>query len=165
VAELLLYHAGWNFALNRQLGDPTFHPTVLTYFRDRLIEHQHSALVFAEVLEGLVEAGLVERRSKQRLDCTQVRGLLSRMSRLECMRETLRLALKELADSAAPFGRPAFWDELWERYVQTRLDYRTETSVLKLKMAQAGTDALRLLDWIGTLSNPQIAQGRQVQLA
>ena len=163
-AELLHYHAGWNFALNRQLGDPAFHPTVLTYFRDRLIEHEQSALVFAEVLAGLVEAGLVERRSKQRLDSTQVIGLLSRMSRLECMRETLRLALKELAESAGAFGRPAFWDELWERYVQTKLDYRTETSVLKLKMDQAGADVLRLLEWVGKLSNPQIAQGRQVQL-
>src|SRR5207253_970360 len=27
--ELLRYHAGWNFALNRQLGDPVFHPTSL----------------------------------------------------------------------------------------------------------------------------------------
>ena len=25
--EMLRYHAGWNFALNRQLGDPIFHPT------------------------------------------------------------------------------------------------------------------------------------------
>src|SRR3970282_1295299 len=27
--EMLRYHAGWNFALNRQLGDPEFHPTSL----------------------------------------------------------------------------------------------------------------------------------------
>jgi len=86
------------------------------------------------------------------------------MNRLECMRETLRLALKELGPSAASFARPAFWDELWERYVQSELDYRTAASVLQLKMDQAGADALRLLEWIGKLSDPQIAQGRQVQL-
>jgi transposase len=28
--DMLRYHAGWNFALNRQLGDPLFHPTTLT---------------------------------------------------------------------------------------------------------------------------------------
>ena len=124
-AEMLRYHAGWNFALSRQLGDPVFHATVLTYFRDRLIEHQHSALIFAQVLEGLVETGLVRRRCKQRLDATQVTGLLRHMSRLECVRETLRLALNELEETAPPFGRPAFWDELWERYVPSQLDYRT----------------------------------------
>jgi hypothetical protein len=163
-AEMLRYHAGWNFALNRQLGDLLFHATVLTYFRDRLIEHEHSALIFAQVLEGLVEAGLVKRRSKQRLDATQVLGLLRHMSRLECVRETLRLAVKELEESSARFARPAFWDELWERYVQSKLDYRTEASVLKLKMDQAGADALCLLEWVGKLSAPQIAQGHQVQL-
>ena len=27
--ELLRYHSGWNFALNRQLGDELFHPQAL----------------------------------------------------------------------------------------------------------------------------------------
>src|SRR5580700_8631580 len=31
--DLLRYHAGWNFALNRQLGEALFHPTTLSYFR------------------------------------------------------------------------------------------------------------------------------------
>jgi hypothetical protein len=106
----------------------------------------------------------VERRSKQRLDSTQIMGLLSRMSRLECMRESLRLALQELEDSSARFGRPAFWSQLWERYVQSKLDYRTEASVLRLKMDQAGADAWALLQWVGQLSDGQILQGRQVQL-
>src|SRR3974377_1086531 len=34
--ELLRYHAGWNFALNRQVGDPVFHPSSLVRFRHRL---------------------------------------------------------------------------------------------------------------------------------
>ena len=163
-AECIQYHAGWNFALNRQIGDRGFDPSVLSYFRSRLIAHEQSAVVFAEIVEGLVEAGLVERRSKQRLDSTQVMGLLSRMSRLECVRETLCLALRELAISAAGFGRPAHWEAWWDRYVHSHVDYRTEASVLKLKMDQAGADALALLDWIGQLSDPQIAQGPQVKL-
>ncbi len=42
--EMLRYHAGWNFALNRQLGDELFHPTTLVNFRNRLTEHRQSAL-------------------------------------------------------------------------------------------------------------------------
>src|SRR6266478_6345628 len=54
--EMLHYHAGWNFALNRQLGDPVFHPTSLVNFRNRLEEHQHSALGFKMILDALQEA-------------------------------------------------------------------------------------------------------------
>ena len=162
--ELLGYHAGWAFALNRTLGQETFHPTVLVNFRQRLIEHQQSALAFSAVLDGLVAEGLVDPRSKQRLDSTQMMGLLSRMSRLECVRETLRLTLQELESTSAQFGRPAFWNELWERYVQSKLDYRTQASQLKLKMEQAGADAVRLVEWVGQLSDPAIGKGQQVQL-
>jgi len=54
--ELLRYHAGWNFALNRQLGDPGFHPRSLVNFRHRLNEHQQSGLALQTVLDALVIA-------------------------------------------------------------------------------------------------------------
>jgi transposase len=162
--ELLRYHAGWIFALNRSLGDELFHPTVLVHFRDRLLAHQDSALVFGCLLEGLMAAGLVERRGKQRLDSLQVMGLVSRMSRLECVRETLRLALQELQESSVAFGRPLFWGKLWECYVANKLDYRAQAPVLQEKMNQAGLDGVQLLAWVKTLSDSKVAQGRQVQL-
>ena len=85
--EMLRYHAGWNFALNRQLGDEVFHPTSLVNFRHRLEEHQQSALGFTTILTALEEAGLVSRQSRQRLDSTQMFGRVARMSRLDCVRE------------------------------------------------------------------------------
>jgi hypothetical protein len=162
--ELARLHWGWCLALNQPLGEANFHPTTLSYFRSRVIEHQASSLAFSAILDGLVAEKLVEPRGKQRLDSTQMMGLLSRMSRLECVRETLRLALQELDASSARFGRPAFWNELQDRYLHSKLDYRCEVSVLKTKMEQAGADALRLLDWVGQLSDRTIAQGKQVQL-
>jgi len=54
---MLRYHGGWNFALNRQLGDELFHPTTLVNFRQRLEENQQSTLAFQVILDGLVEAG------------------------------------------------------------------------------------------------------------
>ena len=94
--ELLRYHAGWNFALNRQLGDGVFHPSSLVNFRHRLEDHGQSALGFTTILEALEEAGLVSRQSRQRLDSTQMFGRVAHMSRLDCVRESLRLALQEL---------------------------------------------------------------------
>src|SRR5260370_2076474 len=65
--EMLRYHAGWNFALNRQLGDAVFHPISLVNFRNRLEEHDQSALGFKTILEGLEAAGLASRQSRQPL--------------------------------------------------------------------------------------------------
>ncbi len=162
--DLLRYHVGWNFALNRQVGDELFHPTTLVNFRQRLQEHDLSAVGFAAVLEALVQAGLVPRQSRQRLDSTQIFGRVSRMSRVECVRETLRLALEELAQSTAPLPRPEFWATLWERYVENKLDYRTELSVLIQKMVQAGQDGRELLRWVDQLSDQGSGGGAQLKL-
>src|SRR6058998_2988272 len=146
--EQLRYHAGWNFALNRSLGEEVFHPTCLVHFRQRLIENEQSALIFRQVLDGLLAAGLVARQSKQRLDATRVFGLVSWMSWLDCVREALRLALKELTQSAAGFGPPAFWSELQERYVESKVDYKASSPTMERKLQEAGVDAARLLHWV-----------------
>ena len=162
--EMLRYHAGWNFALNRSIGQEVFHPTVLVYFRNRLIEHELSHVIFAKILDGLVEAGLVQRRSRQRLDSMQVMGLVARMSRLENVRETLRLALKELEETAVAFAQPDWWAQMWERYVDSKLDYRVTVAQLTQKMNQGGADGLQLLKWAASLSEARVAQGRQMKL-
>ena len=162
--ELLRYHAGWNFALNRQLGDDVFHPSSLVNFRHRLAEHEQSALAFTTVLNALVEAGLVSRQSRQRLDSTQMFGLVARMSRLDCVRESLRLALQELAAELRPEARPSCWVGLWERYVESQTDYRASSETLARKLAEAGTDACQLLAWVGQPAQAQWAAGAQVRL-
>ena len=87
------------------------------------------------------------------------------MSRLECVRETLRLALEEVETTAGHWPRPEFWKPMWERYVESKLDYRAEASVLQEKMNQAGLEAGQLLEWVRGLENQEfILQGEQVQL-
>jgi transposase len=162
--EMLHYHAGWNFALNRQLGDPVFHPTSLVNFRHRLEEHQQSALGFQTILDALQEAGLVSRQSRQRLDSTQMFGRVARMSRLDCVRESLRLALQELEPAVKPEARPLCWVGLWERYVENQVDYRAGTETLARKLVEAGTDAHQLLGWLQNQGQTEWVQGQQVQL-
>lgn len=162
--ELLGYHAGWAFALNRSVGEAAFHPTALVRFRERLIEHEQAHLAFAAILEALQQAGLVARQSPQRLDSMFVIGRLARMNSLECVRESLRLALEELERSAAHFGKPAAWREWCERYLEHKLDYRSGEDTLRAKLQQAGEDLLALQQWVGTLSDPTIARGEKVQL-
>jgi hypothetical protein len=161
--EMLRYHAGWNFALNRQLGDAVFHPSSLVNFRNRLEEHDQSALGFKTILEGLEAAGLVSRQSRQRLDSTQMFGRVSKMNRLDCVRESLRLALQELAKGLSQAVRPAWWASLWERYVESQADYRAGGETLARKLVEAGTDAQRLLAWLP--QQPEdLAKGEHAQL-
>ncbi|MCI0420169.1 MAG: transposase, partial [Acidobacteria bacterium] len=96
-AELVKYHIGWKHALAQELEGEVFDPTVLVRFRERLVEHELGRVAFETVLGGLEQAGLVKQRSQQRLDSTHVLGLVSRMGTLECVRESVRLALEELA--------------------------------------------------------------------
>ena len=162
--EMLRYHAGWNFALNRQLGDTVFHPSSLVNFRNRLEEHQQSALGFKTILDALVEAGLVSRQSRQRLDSTQMFGRVARMGRLDCIRESLRLALKELEEITPTPVRPKFWVALWERYVDSQVDYRASAETLGRKLAEAGTDCWQVLEWLRAPEQAERAAGPQAQL-
>jgi len=162
--EMLRYHAGWNFALNRQLGDAGFHPTSLVNFRHRLEDHEQSALGFKTILEGLEEAGLVSRQCRQRLDSTQMFGRVAKMSRLDCVRETLRLALQELEGVTPPEQRPIFWVGFWERYVESQVDYRASAETLGRKLAEAGADAWQVLEWLGQPAQAERAAGTQGQL-
>jgi hypothetical protein len=102
-AEQVQYDQRWRLALHLRSTDTTFDPSLLPVFRNRLIEGAQEGLAFTAVLDYLVEQGWDPKRSRQRLDSTHVRGLLSLMNRLECARETIRLLLEELeADGIFP---------------------------------------------------------------
>ncbi len=146
--ERLRYHLGWKYALNHEMNEGVFDSTVLVRFRSKLLEHEQGRLLFEGILKGLQEAGLIPRKYKQRLDSTHVLGMIAKMSRLECVRESIRLALRELDLIFGESQRPEFWEMLWERYVESKLDYKTPEVELKNKMEQAGEDIQRLRKWL-----------------
>jgi hypothetical protein len=147
-AELLKYHLGWKLALNLDLSFQGVHPTTLSHFRDRLLAHGQGDLAMRLIGEGLQAAGWIQKRAKQRLDSTHVVAAVARLSALECVRETLALALRELHPKLSVAPRPEFWEALWERYVDNKLDYKSNEETLQAKRRQAGLDAGRLLQWV-----------------
>ena len=124
-AEAVQYDARWRLALHLSFDEATFDPTVLVGFRHRLLAGGQEAVAFEAVLSYLVEQGWLPKRSRQRLDSTHVHGLLRTMSRLECVRETLRMLLVEVE---AARGLPESWRGYWTRYVETKLDPRLGAS-------------------------------------
>ena len=162
-ADMVRYHLGWKLALNLELGDRGFHHSTLSVFRERLEKNKRARVAFDAIIEGLQEHGLVPKRGRQRLDSTHVLGMVARLSRLECVRETLRLALEELAPLLPETSRPGFWTLQWERYVESKLDYRSPEAALLQKLSLAGEDVWRLLGWLETLPEA-VRNGRQVEL-
>jgi transposase len=114
-AEQVRLHLGWKYALKLKVNDAGFNACALTRFRDRLHAHAQARLVFDAILGGLEEAGLVRDDRPTRLDSTHVLGVVAHLSRLDKMRETLRLTLKEIAGQNAQAGW-AGWEALWGRY-------------------------------------------------
>jgi hypothetical protein len=51
----------------------------------------------------------------------------------------------------------------WERYVESKLDYKSGVEVLKNKHRQAREDFLRLLQWLEPMV-PELRYGQQVEL-
>jgi hypothetical protein len=131
-------------------------------FRNRLIEKQQSGVAFQTALDALQEVGLISRQCRQRLDSTQMFGRVAKMSRLDCVRETIGLALKELEEAILVPARPIFWIELWEHYIESKVDYRSSAEILGRKLGQAGIDAGQLLEWLRQQWDGET--GPQVQL-
>jgi hypothetical protein len=84
------------------------------------------------------------------------------MSRVECIREALRLALETLVEIPEE-QRPQSWSLWWERYVQTTLDFKTDDRTLQEKMIQSGQDARAVLAWVEPMGE-SLAQLKSVSL-
>jgi transposase len=146
-AEHVRLHLGWKYALDLELEYPGFHPTSLVHFRERLVEGGAERIGFEALLQGLQAAGFVRKNSKQRLDSTHVLGAVAKMSRLEVVREMIRLFLvmveREGAFESLPDG--VEWEE---RYIDSDIHWhRANRETLVQKFEQAGRDALSLIEW------------------
>jgi len=151
--ELVRMHLGWKFAMDLEVTYEGFHATSLVSFRERLLEGGQERVVLDAVLDRLRQAGLVRKRCKQRLDSTHVLGWVSAMSRLEVVRETLRLALGAMDRQGAAPGW-ADWDVVKERYQNAPSDWRhVSREELRRRFEQAGLDAGRLLAWEGPVAD------------
>jgi transposase/IS5 family transposase len=147
VNELRL-NIGWKYALDLTLDYAGFDPSSLVYFRRRLVNSGSERLLFDTILHELQKAGLVRKKRKERIDSTHIVGNVARLSRLEMVRETLRLFMKEITKQNG-IDVPENWEELEERYVDTDIDYHRLTKVtISKKTKQAGNDMQRIVSWL-----------------
>jgi len=123
-AQALRMRLDWKYALHLPLEDAGFDFSVLSEFRDRLIEGQAEKRVFEKLVAEIRALGLIKERGKQRSDSIAMLVKVRRLSRIEMVVETLRLAVvalvaanREWCEEIIP---PSWEDKYGERFVRQR---------------------------------------------
>jgi transposase len=137
------YDARWRLALGISQDWAGIDPSTLVYFRRRLAKYRLAKVALESGLTAMRSAGYLRQHGAVRIDSTHVLAYVAHMSRMECVRETLRLAL----DFLVAFGGPAVWDPWFSRYIERHPHDLRNASVERLRasMAQAGRDMREVL--------------------
>ncbi len=156
-AEAVRARIDFKYALGLELGDPGFDFSVLSEFRDRLVEADAGRRVLDGVLEAARARGLLKTAGRARTDSTHVLSSARELSWLEMVAETLRSALNALARAA-----PAWLDRVaepdWFHHYATRAE---ESRFPKARAKREdvgrriGTDGMRLLEAVTSPDAPQ----------
>jgi transposase len=137
----------WKYALGLELTDPGFDFSVLSEFRARLIDSQQETLLLDRLLEVCKQRGWLKSGGKQRTDSTHVLARVRSLSNLECVGETLRAALDDLAQIAPDWLVKQIAPDWFERYSHRVENYRLpKAESQRTALAQQiGADGLHLL--------------------
>jgi transposase len=137
----------WKYALGLELTDPGFDFSVLSEFRARLIESQQETLLLDRLLDVCKQRGWLKAGGKQRTDATHVLARVRSLSNLECVGETLRAALDDLAQIAPDWLVKQITPDWFERYSHRVENYRLpKAESQRTALAQQiGIDGLHLL--------------------
>jgi transposase len=137
----------WKYALGLELTDPGFDFSVLSEFRARLIDSQQETLLLDRLLEVCKQRGWLKAGGKQRTDSTHVLARVRSLSNLECVGETLRAALDDLATLAPDWLVQHITLDWFERYSHRVENYRLpKAESQRTALAQQiGADGLHLL--------------------
>lgn len=139
-----------------ELTDPGFDFTVLTGFRQRLLDHGLEERVLDLLLARLAGQGLVSAGGRQRTDSTHVLAAVRRLNRLEFIGETLRACLEALA-AASPQWLASWIEPAWQERYGARTDaYRlpSDRSERDRLAQQIAADGYRLLEAVHALAAP-----------
>ena len=79
-ADAVRDRISWKYALGLSLDDPGFHSSVLSEFRQRLLQGDAEQFLLAAVLDLCREVGLLKARSKQRTDAPSVLATMRELS-------------------------------------------------------------------------------------
>jgi transposase len=148
----------WKYMLGLTLDDPGFDFSVLSEFRQRLIEGKAETVLLDKLLERCEALGLLKGKKKQRSDSTHVIAAIRVLSLLELVGETMRRLLDEAAQLAPEWLRAHMKPEWVQRYARRFDGYWLPTSKAKREALAVtiGEDGFYLLQAIYSETGPQV---------
>ena len=166
-AEAVRDRIAWKYALGLELTDAGFDFSVLSEFRQRLLDHQAEQRLMDEMLEQFRSKGLLKVRGKQRTDSTHIVAAIHQLNQLELIHETLRHALNELAREAPDWLKGWVSRDWFDRYSE-----RANSSLLSKDeqkrrrwAEQVGVDGVRVLEQVyGAHAYPQLAKLQAIEV-
>lgn len=148
---------GWKVALGLSLQDEGFHPTVLTYFRERLRKSDKPRRIFDRFKEVASQAGLLTKSGVRVLDSTPVLSAVQTQDTVSLIRGALRRLLR-LLNKADPGAKAAIEAVLsrddYASAGKPAIDWDDEQSRAALvdELARDALGALGVLEGRGPLS-------------
>lgn len=151
-ADAVRSRIDWKYALSLDLTDEGFDFSVLSAFRQRLLEHEAGERLLNTMLKQFVQAGLLAGGGTQRTDSTYILASVRSLNRLELVGRALQAALDAVAEAAPAWLQAWLTPEWYSRYGQLLTEFRlpqkhTERDVLAV---QIGWDGLALLEAVYT---------------
>ncbi|MFD9473022.1 IS1182 family transposase [Streptomyces goshikiensis] len=146
-AEAVRARIDFKYALGLELDDPGFDFSVLSEFRDRLVEVDAGRRVLDGVLSTAREKGLLKTAGRARTDATHVLSSARELSWLEMVAETLRSALNALARAAGDWLAGIAEPDWFKHYATRAEDSRFPKAHAKRDAvgSRIGRDGTRLL--------------------
>ena len=166
-AEAVQGRIDWKYALGLELTDPGIDASVLSEFRARIVAGGAEAQLLDTLLELCKQRGWLKAGGKQRTDSTHVLARVRSLSNLECVGETLRAVLMDLARLDANWLAQQIGPEWLTRYVHRVENYRLPKpeSQRRALAEQIGADGLALLRALEQAATPaELQEVQSVQL-
>ena len=146
-ADAVRSRIDWKYLLGLHLTDSGFDYSILCPFRDRLLEGGRESLLFDKILRLLKEHNLLTGKKRQRTDSSHVLAAIRTLNRLECVGESLRRVLNDLAQLAPEWLLTQISPDWFDRYGARLEAYRfpdkqSEREALQLQVGQDGSHLL-----------------------
>jgi transposase len=155
-AEAVRTRIDWKYLLGLELSDSGFDYSILSRFRDRLIEGHAEMSLLDRFLDKCKSLGMLRDRSDMRTDSTHVVASIRNMNRSELVGETIRATLNVLS-TVDPTWVVANVDASWYLKYARRFESNRQTQTKDGIIATAedvGRDGMALLEKIWTEDAP-----------
>lgn len=166
--ERVLFDLRWKVALNLSLDYSGFHPSSLSVFRTRLVEHKQERYAFDRWLKVSREAGLLADKVTLLTDTTDAKGAGAVQDTYTLLRKGIRKLIKTMGyhlpgkrqGCSADIERlistyvdqdrraEADWSDPAVRQAQLKILVADSEAALDLALAQADDPEVRSLGWM-----------------